>query len=127
MTLRTLVLGASLNPERYSHLCMLALEKHGLPAVGIGLKEGKVGNTEIHKGTVPLENIHTVTMYLNARRQEAFYDYIFELKPSRIIFNPGAENAELASMARKKGIDTLEACTLVLLSTGQFVPESHKV
>ena len=119
--IKTLVLGASMKPYRYAYMCIEQLEKNGFPAVGLGLREGVVGHTVIHTGLPPLEDIHTITMYMNEKRQQAYYDYIFSLSPSRIIFNPGAENPELARMAREKGIETLNACTLVMLNTRQYL------
>ncbi len=117
---KTVVLGASDNPARYSYLAVGRLAEHGHPIVAIGKRQGKVGNVEI-TGEHPLINgVDTVTMYLNKQNQKQYYDYIFSLHPKRIIFNPGAENEELAEMASSKGIKPLEACTLVLLSTGQY-------
>ena len=117
---RTLVLGASENPARYSNLAIKKLMAQGHPVTAIGKKKGMVGNTEIITGQAPLEDIDTVTLYLNPAHQAAYYNYIFSLHPRRIIFNPGAENEELAQLARQKGILPQEACTLVLLSTGQY-------
>lgn len=67
-----------------------------------------------------MDDIDTVTLYLNPANQVPYYDYIISLKPKRIIFNPGTENDELESLANKNGIQTMEACTLVLLSTSQY-------
>ena len=119
--IKTLVLGASMKPYRYSHMCIEQLEKHGFPAVGVGLREGVIGHTPIYAGQPDLEDIHTITMYMNEDRQKAYYDYIFSLSPRRIIFNPGAENHELAVLARQKGIETINACTLVMLNTWQYL------
>ena len=90
------------------------------PVTAIGVRDGKIGDTIITKEHPPLKNIDTITLYLNNRNQQQYYDYILSLQPKRIIFNPGAENNELAQLAEKKGIKTMEACTLVLLSTGQY-------
>jgi uncharacterized protein len=116
----TLVLGASENPERYSNMAVKKLRAHGHAVVAIGAKPGGVGDVEIVTGTPPLEDIDTVTLYLNAERQKSYYSYILSLKPRRIIFNPGTENDEFEALARKQHIHTQEACTLVLLSTGQY-------
>jgi predicted CoA-binding protein len=117
---KTLVLGASQNPQRYSYLAMQRLAAHQHPVVALGAKRGRVGDTEIETEKKPFEDIDTVTLYLNPLRQKEYYDYILSLHPKRIIFNPGAENDELAELAEKEGIKAQEACTLVLLSTGQF-------
>ena len=117
---KTLVLGASENPERYSWLAVKRLLSHNHPVMAIGKKEGKIHGIDILKEKKTVNDIDTVTLYLNSQHQKDYYDYLLSLKPKRIIFNPGAENEELESMARKNGIETLEACTLVLLATGQY-------
>ncbi len=122
--MKTLVFGASLNPSRYSYLCMQALTRNGFEAVGIGLKEGKVGDVPVLKGSPDLEGIHTITMYMNDMRQQEFHDYLLGLNPKRIIFNPGAENQELASLARARDIEVVENCSLVMMSLGQYDPIS---
>lgn len=117
---KTLVLGASDNPSRYSYLAIHRLNNHGHPVVAIGRRHTLVADIPVGTEKKPFENIHTITLYLNPAHQKEYYDYILSLNPHRIIFNPGAENDELFLMARKKGIHVLEACTLVLLSTGQY-------
>lgn len=117
---KTLVLGASENPSRYSHLAVIKLAQHGHEVAAIGKKAGEIQTVRIQTGTPPLEDIHTVTLYLNPANQRMYYDYILSLKQRRIIFNPGTENPELKSLATAAGIETLEACTLVLLSAGLY-------
>lgn len=117
---KTLVLGASTNPSRYSFIAMNRLSAYKHPVVAVGLREGKVGGVEIQKGQPQVEGVDTVTLYLNPTNQRPYYDYILSLKPKRIIFNPGTENYELEEMARRNGIKPMEACTLVMLSTGQY-------
>lgn len=117
---KTLVLGASTNPSRYSYLALDRLTAYNHPVVAIGLKEGKVGNINIVKGQPEIKDIDTVTLYLNPTNQKPYYDYILSLKPKRIIFNPGTENDELERLARENGIKPMEACTLVMLGTGQY-------
>ena len=117
---KTLVLGASANPARYSYLAINKLRSKGHEVVGIGLKKGRVTDVHIQTEKMPINNLDTVTLYLNANNQKPYYDYILSQNPKRIIFNPGAENAELASLAKERGIIPQEACTLVLLSTGQY-------
>ncbi|MEL6988206.1 MAG: CoA-binding protein [Bacteroidota bacterium] len=117
---KTLVLGASTNPSRYSHIATLRLAKAGYEVIPLGRKEGRIGDIEIQTEQAPFEEVHTITMYLNPKNQKEMYTYILSLNPKRIIFNPGSENVELASMASEQGIEVLNACTLVLLSTGQY-------
>lgn len=116
----TLVLGASDNPGRYSYLAVHRLRNNGHPVIAIGKKPGKVADVDISKEKTPQQGIDTVTLYLNPLHQKMYYDYIVSLNPKRIIFNPGTENDELAVLAEQNGIKTLEACTLVMLSTGQY-------
>jgi len=117
---KTLVLGASENPARYSNLAIKRLVNNQHPVVAIGRKKGMVAGIEIETEKKQFENIDTVTLYLNPLRQKEYYNYIISLHPKRIIFNPGAENDELAELAQQKGIWAQEACTLVLLSTRQY-------
>lgn len=120
MNKKTLVLGASENPSRYSNMAVFSLRKHKHDIVAIGRKPGHIDDVEIMTGMPRLENIDTVTMYLNQTNQQPYYDYIIGLKPKRIIFNPGAENDVLEKIAHENGIETIEACTLVLLSIGNY-------
>jgi predicted CoA-binding protein len=117
---KTLVLGASENTDRYSNMAVKKLSAHDHPVIALGRKKGTIGNISIETEKKAINDIDTVTLYLNAANQKEYYDYILSLHPKRIIFNPGAENDELADLANKQHIDTKEACTLVLLSTGQY-------
>ena len=117
---KTLVLGASENPERYSNKAIHRLREHKHPVVAIGNRAGKVEDVDIIKEHPDMNDIDTVTLYLNPDNQKAYYDYILSLKPKRIIFNPGTENDELELKAKQAGIKVQEACTLVLLGTGQY-------
>ncbi len=117
---KTLVLGASDNPSRYSFLAVNRLRNHGHSVVAIGKRPSIVGDVTIEKEKKEFDNVHTVTLYLKPAHQKQYYDYIVSLKPQRIIFNPGAENDELYDLAKQNGIKPVEACTLVLLSTNQY-------
>ncbi len=117
---KTLVLGASENPARYSNMAIKKLKNNGHDVIAIGLREGKVNDVPIQKNKIQLTGIDTVTMYMNAQNQQQYEDYILSLKPKRIIFNPGAENDRLATKAKQNGIEPIEACTLVMLATGQY-------
>jgi predicted CoA-binding protein len=117
---KTLVLGASENPARYSYLATQRLRAHGHPVVAVGRKAGAVGDVTIEKDHVAAEGIDTVTLYLNPKNQVEYYDYILELQPKRIIFNPGTENEDLARKAKENNIESVFGCTLVMLSIGNY-------
>lgn len=117
---KTMVLGASANPARYSFLAINSLRKHQHPVVALGRRIGKVLDVDIITEKNPQDTVDTVTLYLNPANQKEYYDYILSLRPKRIIFNPGTENPELSELAKTNGIQPMEACTLVLLSTGQY-------
>lgn len=117
---KTLVIGASENPERYSNKAINSLRTHGHPVVAIGNRDGQVGDVSFSKEMTPFEGVDTVTLYINPQRQQQYYSYLLDLKPRRILFNPGTENAELERMATAQGIIAQEACTLVLLATDQY-------
>ena len=116
----TLVLGASLNPDRYSNRAIHSLRQHNKEVAAVGLRNGTVADVEIYTGTPEFEHIDTVTLYLNPQRQKEYYDYIINLQPRRVIFNPGTENMELIKLLKEQQIETEVACTLVLLSTSQY-------
>ena len=120
MVKKTLVLGASLNPDRYSNMAVKKLLLNNIDVRAVGLKIGSIDKVLIEKDSVNFNNIHTVTLYLNSVRQRDYYDYIISLKPQRVIFNPGTENNEFYNLLKNKSIKYLEACTLVLLSTNQY-------
>ena len=117
---KTLVLGASDNPSRYSYLAIQRLRSQHHPVVAVGRKITRVADVIVEKEKIDFQDIDTVTLYLNPQHQQEYYDYILSLNPKRIIFNPGTENEELAGLAEGKGIQTTEACTLVMLSTNQY-------
>ncbi|MCB0518129.1 MAG: CoA-binding protein [Lewinellaceae bacterium] len=117
---KTLVIGATPNPARYAYLAIRQLINHGHEVVALGAKEGEIEGVPILQGFPALEGIDTVTLYINPFRQEEYYDYILDLKPRRIIFNPGTENYAFMHRAKLEGVEVLDACTLVMLSTGQY-------
>ena len=117
---KTVVLGASDNPLRYSYLAVKKLQSYQHPVVAIGKKKGKVGEVEIETDHVPVVGVDTVTLYLNPTNQREYYDYILDLSPNRIIFNPGTENEDLIKQAKQNGIEPVIGCTLVMLSTGMY-------
>lgn len=117
---KTVVLGASDNPERYSNMAIKRLTANNHPVIAVGRKETKVGDIIIHKSYTIEEDVDTVTLYLNPKNQEEYYDYILGLHPKRIIFNPGTENETLQKKAKENNIETVFGCTLVMLGTGQY-------
>ncbi len=118
--MKTLVIGASSKPERYSNMAIHALRENNHEVIGLAKRKGMVSDVPIQNEFPSKEIIHTVTMYVGAKHQIEYYKSLLELKPERVIFNPGAENFELAELLELNGIETIEGCTLVMLSTGQF-------
>lgn len=117
---KTLVIGASEKPERYSNMAVRLLKKHGHEVVALGIKNGSIDGAEILTGKPEITGVHTVTMYVGQSNQPQFYDYIIGLKPARVIFNPGTENLEFYNVLETNGVEVIEACTLVMLNTRMF-------
>ena len=117
---RTIVLGAVAFPSRYAFKAVHALVKKGHEVIPLGIRDGAIADIKIIKTRPKLEDIDTVTVYLNQRNQVSWYDYLLELNPKRVIFNPGAENRELSALLKQKNIETVEDCTLVMLAVGRY-------
>lgn len=118
--MKTLVLGATTNKERYAYKAIHNLTDKSHQVVAVGTKEGMALDVKIETSKVPFHGIDTVTIYLNPKKQEEYYDYIISLHPRRVIFNPGTENPEFYEILKKHNIDFEVACTLVLLATNQY-------
>lgn len=116
----TIILGASPNPSRYSFLATLRLQEAGHEVFPIGIRDGEIGDERIINNSKFQKDVHTISLYIGQKNQFEWYDMIFNCHPKRIIMNPGTENPELWDMAKKKGIECIEACTLVMLATGEF-------
>ncbi len=116
----TLVLGASLNPTRTSYTALQKLQARDIPVVAVGRTAGQVGDIEIVTGTPVLASCDTISMYISREQQPPLYEYIFSCNPRRLIFNPGTENQELASLAKQRGIEVEVGCMLVMLAIGTF-------
>ena len=119
----TIVLGANNNPEKYVFKAIDFLQSISQPVYPVGIQEGKVLGLDIlHDFNPPgiNEKIHTVTLYLNPRNQQEWIQPIIDLKPRRVIFNPGTENPEFEEMLEEAGIEVEEACTLVMVRAGMF-------
>ncbi len=117
---KTLIIGATSNPSRYAYSAAHSLKRHGNDIVQIGLRPGEVAGEPIYTQKDAHDAIDTVTLYVGPRHQPEYYDYVVGLKPKRVIFNPGTENSEFEKLLTEKGIKPIEACTLVMLSTGQY-------
>ncbi|WP_420318226.1 CoA-binding protein [Ekhidna sp.] len=122
MSKKTVIFGATNNPMRYAYIAAERLKATEHELVPLGIKHGEVfGQSILDLRKKPtINNVHTITMYVGPKNQQEWEDYILSLNPKRIIFNPGAENRELAARANKQGIETLNACTLVMLSNGLY-------
>ena len=117
---KTLVIGASPNPDRYGFKATSMLHEYKHPVVPFGLKEGEIDGLQIVKELPTDRDFDTVTLYLGPQNQQPYYEYVINLHPKRVVFNPGTENPEFEKMLTEKGIEPIEACTLVLLRTGQY-------
>lgn len=117
---KTLVIGGSLKPVRFSYRAINMLTDYGHPVVSVGLREGEVAGVNINTGKPHFDDIDTVTMYVGPQNQPGFYDYITGLNPKRIIFNPGTENQEFEKIAREHNIEVVIHCTLVMLGEGSY-------
>ncbi len=117
---KTMVLGASPNPSRTSFAAVERLVENGHEVIPIGIKPGQIKGVDIVVGRPKLEAVDTITLYLRPPTQKEYYDYILEIRPKRLIFNPGTENHELMQLARAHDITVLTACTLVMLSIGSY-------
>ena len=117
---KTLVLGATTDESRYAYLAANRLVSKGHPIINVGIKIGEVAGVPIEKPETIHHDIDTITLYIGPQHQEALYKYILDTQPKRLIFNPGTENDELRRLANETGIETEYACTLVLLSIGQY-------
>ena len=117
---KTIVIGASDNPDRYAYKATIALQNKGHEVIPVGLKDGVINGIKILSNRPVVEDVNTVTLYVGPRNQPNWYDYIISQKPKRVVFNPGTENPEFEKMLQEKNIETIEACTLVMLSIGNY-------
>ncbi len=117
---KTVVIGASPNESRYSYMATDRLLEKNYEVMPLGIRNGKIEGLEIITERPDLSDIDTVTMYIGKRLQPEWYDYILELNPNRVIFNPGTENGEFAQLLLENNIDVVENCTLVMLATNQY-------
>src|SRR4030042_2580533 len=114
------VLGASPNPDRYSHKAVKSLIKRNYHVIAVGKRQGEIQNISIVTGKPDIKNVYTILMYIGPKNQPQYYDYILRLNPKRIIFNPGTENYELGNLAAKNNIECIFECALVMLNDRTF-------
>lgn len=117
---KTLVIGASPKPDRYAYKAVEKLTAFQHEVIALGNRKGKIGDVNIETEQLPIDNLHSITLYLSAKNQISYYDYILGLNPKRVIFNPGTENPDFYKVLEDKGIEAIEACTLVMLSIGNY-------
>jgi predicted CoA-binding protein len=117
---KTVVLGASPNPVRFSYKAVKSLLRNDQEVVAVGFKEGLIEGEKILVGMPPIEGVHTVSVYIGSSRQEGYYDYIISLKPKRVIFNPGTVNPDFMARLNREGIEPVAECMLVLLNEGEY-------
>lgn len=120
--MKTVLIGASSNPSRYAYLAASSLAGAGIDFVPMGIKGGIVAGKNIVdlRQRPQIMDVDTVTLYIGPKRQPEWYDYIISLRPRRVIFNPGAENPEFEALLDRAHIETLQACTIVMVRTGQY-------
>lgn len=116
----TLIIGATPNADRYAYRAAHMLTAKGHEIINVGIKKGAVAGVAIEKPGTIHPDVDTITLYIGPDRQHEYYDYILQTNPKRVIFNPGTENEELETLLKENAIEPIEACTLVLLSTGQY-------
>lgn len=119
---KTVIAGATTNPSRYAHIAANMLTDKEYEIVPVGIKKGNVRGKEILdiRKNPEIDNVDTLTLYLGPQNQKEYYQYFMDLKPKRIIFNPGTENPELEKIAHDQGIEIVHGCTLVMLSVGNY-------
>jgi uncharacterized protein len=122
MSKKIIVVGASDNPERYSYKAIKMLQAKGYTPIPVHPKLTEIESLKVYPSleSLPKEEFDTITLYINPEISSSLAEEIIKINPHRVIFNPGSENAELEKVLSVNEIETLEACTLVMLSTEQF-------
>lgn len=120
-TQRVAILGASSDPDRYAFKAQRLLKEYGHRVVPVSPKETAIDGDAAVASLSAIEGpVDTLTLYVRPAISDGYREQILALKPARVIFNPGTENPDLERALREAGSDCLEACTLVMLRTGQF-------
>jgi predicted CoA-binding protein len=119
---KTVIMGATPNNTRYAYAAAERLHRKNIPFIPLGIKKGEVFGEKILdlRAKPIIKDVHTVTMYIGPQNQAEWEQYIIELRPNRVIFNPGTENPEFMEKLRENNIAYEAACTLVMLSTGTY-------
>ncbi len=117
---KTVVLGASPNPARYSFKAVKSLLRHGHATVAVGFRPGVIYDNFIQRGMPEIQDVHTIALDIGTERQEDYHDYILSLHPIRVIFNPGTMNEPFMKELEDLDIEVVEGCTLVMLDSGEF-------
>jgi len=118
--MKTLVVGASPNPSRFSNKAVRLLRRYNQEVIPLGIRNGEIDNLKIITGKPEISGIHTITLYIGPDKQIEYYDYLLGLQPKRIIFNPGTENADFINLAENQNIEIVQNCTLVMLNSDLF-------
>ena len=117
---KTLVFGASLKSDRYSNRAIRLLRANNIETTAFGMQEGEISGVQVTTNLDDIQQVDTISLYMNPKRQKPFYQAILDLNPRRVIFNPGTENPELQEILAEEGIEYENSCTLTLLATGQY-------
>ena len=119
---KTVIIGSNRSPWKYPQQAASMLQDNKVDFVPVGVVNGAVLGKEILNiyDNPSVDDVHTITLYINPSKQKQWFDYMLSLEPKRIIFNPGTENQEFKTLAESKGVECLYACTLVMLSIGNF-------
>ncbi len=117
---KTLVIGATPNPSRYAFIATEMLTEYGHEVIPFGIKRGKILDHEIINEFPVDAQVDTVTLYVNPQLQDQYQQLIIDLKPKRVVFNPGTENPAFEKLLAENNIEPIEACTLVMLRTNQY-------
>lgn len=120
MSKDTVVIGGTSSEEKYGYKATVSLKNHGHKVYPVDLREGEIEGIKVLTGKPAIQNVDTVTLYVGPKHQTDWKEYIFSLKPKRVVFNPGTENEAFEAEIRAKGIEAVEACTLVMLSIGNY-------
>jgi len=112
---KVLIIGASPNPKKYSYNAVRKLLLQRNEVIPIGSRGGMIGTCPIITDKPVIENIDLIILYINIKKQQEYYDYILQLKPKKLLFNPGTENPELVRIAYENHIDILYDCALTLI------------
>jgi predicted CoA-binding protein len=116
-----LVLGASPNSTRHSYKAVKSLVRRNKVVIPVGFRSGKISGVDIITGQPEVADITTVLLYIGAKKQPEFFDYILKkIHPGRIVFNPGTENPEFEEMAKKEKIEVVVGCALIMINSSQI-------